>query len=85
MARPGTAEPGAERFVGQLSTGAILSTIGPRLPELGEFAKWLQARPVAYNQVETEIHELLDGWRSAFGDPPGTHAKEGKAKIDLTA
>lgn len=85
VARPGTAQPGAERFVGQLSTGAILSTIGPRLPKLGEFAKWLQARPVAYNQVETEIHELLDGWRSAFGDPPGTHAKEGKAKIDLTA
>lgn len=74
-----------ERFVGQLSTSAILSTIGPRLPELGHFADWLQKRPSGYNQVEVEMQELLDGWRTAFGDTPGTHAKERLAKIDLTA
>ena len=85
VAPPGSGQPAAERFVGQLSTSAILSTIGPRLPQLGKFSKWLQARPIGYNQVETEIQELLDGWRTAFGDPPGMHANELMAKIDLTA
>jgi hypothetical protein len=35
--------------------------------------------------VQTEIQELLDGWRKAFGDAPGRHANEEKAKTDLTA
>jgi hypothetical protein len=85
VAPPGSGQPAAERFVGQLSTSAILSTIGPRLPELGKFAKWLQARPIGYNQVEIEIQQLLDGWRTAFNDATGTQAKERMAKIDLTA
>jgi hypothetical protein len=86
VASPGPGQPAAERFVGQLSSSAILSTIGPKLPALGKFAQSLQARPIGYNQVDTEIHELLDGWRNAFGDPPGTHAaNEAAAKIDLTA
>ena len=55
------------------------------MPALGIFAQWLQARPIGYNQVDAEIHELLDGWRNAFGDPPGMHANEAAAKIDLTA
>ena len=84
LAPPGSRQPAAERFVGQVSTSAILSTIGPRLPQLGKFAKRLQVRPVGYNQVETEIQQLLDGWRTAFGDIAGVHANERSAKIDLT-
>jgi len=79
------APPAAERFVGQLSTSAILSTIGPKLPALGTFAQWPQARPIGYNQVNAEIHGLLAGWRKEFGDAPGTHVNEEMAKIDLTA
>lgn len=74
-----------ERFVGQLSTVAILSTIGPKVPALGVYAKWLQARPIGYNDVNAEIFALLDGWRTAFGDPLGGHAIEESAKVDLTA
>jgi hypothetical protein len=74
-----------ELFVGQLSTGAILSTIGPKLPALGKFAQWLQARQILYNELGCEIRELLDGWRAAFGDAPGTHVNEETAKVDLTA
>ena len=78
-------QPVEERFVGQLSTGAILSTIGPRLPALGKFALWLQARPVGYNEVRAEIRALLEGWRKAFGDTLNSHANETKAKVELTA
>jgi len=78
-------QPAQERFVGQLSTPAILSTIGPKLPALGIFEQWLQARPLGYNEVHAEIHALLDGWRAGFGDAPGTHVYEALAKVDLTA
>jgi hypothetical protein len=81
----GPAQPAVERFVGQLSTSAILSTIGPKVAALGKFAEWLQARPMGYNQVGIEIQQLLAGWREAFGDPLGTHVNEAAAKIDLTA
>ncbi|MDM0084569.1 DUF4062 domain-containing protein [Variovorax sp. J31P179] len=74
-----------ERFVGQLSTRAILTTIGPRLPALGIFAQWLQARPIGYNEVHAEIRDLLDGWRNAFADAQGMHVNERAAKVDLTA
>lgn len=74
-----------ERFVGQLSTGAILSTIGSKVAAQGVYAQWLQARPIGYNDVNAEIFALLDGWRTAFGDPPGDHAMEESAKVDLTA
>jgi hypothetical protein len=82
---PGPAQPAPERFVGQLSTSAILSTIGPKVEALGKFAKFLQRRPLAYNQVTIEIQQLLAGWRDSFGDQQGMHAKESAAKIDLTA
>jgi hypothetical protein len=74
-----------ERFIGQLSTGAILSMIGPKLAALGAFAQQLQARPAGYNEVRAEIQELLVAWRTAFGDQLGVHANERAAKIDLTA
>lgn len=77
--------PTAESFIGQLSTRAILSTIGPRVPALGKFAEWLEKRPLDYNDVHAEIHALLGGWRDAFGDAPGTHVHEESSKVDLTA
>jgi hypothetical protein len=74
-----------ERFIGQLSTSAILSTIGPKVPLLGSFAQQLQARPAGYNEVSTEIQQLLTAWRTAFGDTLGKHDSERAAKVDLTA
>lgn len=74
-----------EHFIGQLSTNAIVSTIGSKLPALRKFEKWLQERPVDYSEVDNEIDEIIIGWRNSFGDEPGTHDNERKAKVDLTA
>lgn len=74
-----------ERFIGQISTGAILSIIEPKAAALGAFAQWLKTRPIGYNDVRNEIHEILDGWRIAFGDVPGMSINEEAAKVDLTA
>jgi hypothetical protein len=74
-----------ERFVGQLSTNAIVSAIGPKLPALRTFERWLQKRPLEYSDVDAEIGGILDGWRKAFADVLGVHANERTAKIDLTA
>ena len=82
---PAPARPVEERFVGQLSTRAILSTIGPTTPALTKFAKWLHDRPKLYSDVQAEIQALLAGWGEAFDDPQGTHEKEKKAKFNLTA
>src|SRR6185436_2709780 len=71
--------------IGQLSTSAILATIGPKVPALGLFAQRLQARPTEFNQMPAEIHELMGGWLTSFGDALGVHANERMAKIDLTA
>lgn len=76
---------GTERFIGQLSTSAILATVGPKAPQLGAFEQWLQKRPTGYSQLPAEIQALLGGWRKAFGDLPGRHQKEEGAKIDVTA
>src|ERR1700752_4796358 len=81
----GSIQQAAERFVGQLSTRAILSTIGPKLSALGTFDAWLRARRTEYNEIGAEIHEILDGWRNAFSDTPGTHANEEQAKVVLNA
>jgi hypothetical protein len=82
---PAPPPPVEERFVGQLSTNAILSTIGPKVPALDKFAKWLQARPIGFNQMNVEVHELLAGWHEAFDEQPHSHTNEENAKIDLTA
>lgn len=74
-----------ERFIGQLSTSAIVSTIGPMLPALRTFGQWLQTRPVDYSEASAEIAAILDGWRTAFGDVLGVHANERMTKVDLTA
>lgn len=85
MTQPIAVQPVKESFVGQLSTSAILATIGPKSPALGKFAKWLQARPVGYNKMNDEIQALLEGWRNSFKDAPGTHTNEERAKVDLSA
>ncbi len=74
-----------ERFIGQLSTSAIVSTIGPKLPAIRKFEKWLLKRPIEYSEIDAEIGGLLDGWRAAFGDDLGVHENERMAKVDLTA
>jgi hypothetical protein len=72
-----------ERFVGQLSTAAILSVIGAKSAELRNFEDKLRVRPVAYNDITTEISELLDLWTQAFDDGDGNSIKERNIKIDL--
>ncbi|HMF96367.1 MAG TPA: hypothetical protein VKE96_18830 [Vicinamibacterales bacterium] len=82
----GTRPPGLpiEQFVGQLSTSAIASTIGPKVPAIATFANWLESRTDLFGDVQTEVRALLDGWRLAFGDNQGSHANEAVAKVDLT-
>ena len=82
---PGPAGPPEERFVGQLSTGAILATIGPKVRALDTFAQSLQKRSLEYNDRRTEIQALLDEWCQAFSDTLGAHTNERAAKVDLTA
>jgi hypothetical protein len=94
--RPATDSPGAaqaaatpalppeERFIGQLSVGAILATIGPTVPALGDFERSLLPRATAFRELLSEINALLDIWRNAFRDPPGSHNNEALAKVDLT-
>ncbi len=81
----GPTEPSTEeRFVGQLSTGAVLSIIGPKVDALGKFQRWLQERPTGFNEVQAEIQHLLQGWHAAFGDQPPQHSMEKAAKVNLT-
>lgn len=70
-----------ERFVGQLSTSDILATLGPRSAAFGKFYQFLQARPAKYNDIATEVDEVLRDWREAFNDP---QSNEGNVKINLT-
>lgn len=73
-----------ERFVGQLSTTAILSVIGAKSMELRDFEEKLRARPVAYNDIAVEISELLGLWTKSFKDGVGNSTKEKNIKIELT-
>ena len=73
-----------ERFVGQLSTAAILSVIGAKSAELRAFEDSLRVRSVAYNDITAEISELLGLWAQAFNDGAGNSTNERKIKIDLT-
>ena len=73
-----------ERFIGQLSTSAIISIIGPKLPALQNFENWLHTRSLEYSEVSNEIMEILQGWRIAFKDDLGVHTNEAMSKVDLT-
>jgi hypothetical protein len=85
VAAPATTLLVKERFIGQISTGAILVTIEPKSAALSKFARWLQKRPMGYNDVNAEIRAVLNGWRSAFKEMPGSHVNEEAVKINLTA
>jgi hypothetical protein len=76
--------PSEERFVGQLSTAAILSVIGAKSAGLRAFEDNLRARPVAYNDITTEIRDLLILWAQSFNDGIGDSTNEGISKISLT-
>jgi hypothetical protein len=82
VSRGSTALP-EERFVGQLSTAAILSVIGAKTDELRAFEDSLRTRPVAYNDIAVEVNELLELWRKAFNDSQGNSTKEMQFKTDL--
>jgi Domain of unknown function (DUF4062) len=73
-----------ERFIGQIATGAILSIIGPKRTELGQFQSWLQGRSMAFDDLKTEIEESLVQWEKLFADAPFNPINEGKAKTELT-
>ena len=68
-----------ERFVGLLSTGAILATIGPRVPAISNFRSWLQLRQAIFDEVSQEAHATIEGFHNAFGDSLGNHLNEAKA------
>ena len=74
-----------EHFIGQLSTQSVLSTIGPKVPALRKFGRWLQRRPIEYSEFDAEIDALLDGWRAAFDGSPGAYDNERTAKVYLSA
>jgi uncharacterized protein DUF4062 len=73
-----------ETFVGQLSTSSILLTIGPKLAALTKFRELLRDRAVDFSEARLEIVALLDSWKTAFEEDPGSHAKEQAVKVDLT-
>jgi hypothetical protein len=69
-----------EHFVGQLSTRAIISIIGPKLPALGQFQTWLQTQPRQHGDLQTEIEGLVAEWGKTLPFP-----QESSVKVDLTA
>jgi hypothetical protein len=73
-----------ERFVGQISTASVLSTIQPKHIALSAFQSSLQARPTGFDDLHVEIEALLQAWEKAFGDAPYPPTNEDAAKIDLT-
>jgi hypothetical protein len=79
--KPSVAE---ERFVGQISTASVLSTIQPKYTPLSAFQSSLQARPTGFDDLHVEIEALLQAWEQAFGDAQNSPMKEGVAKVDLT-
>jgi hypothetical protein len=83
---PSPANPDAsETFVGQLATITILSTIRSKTPAIETFEAWLRDRSPAFNELDREIAELLQGWRDAFKDMLGQHVHEGAARSTLSA
>jgi hypothetical protein len=73
----GATQAFGERFIGQLSTDAVLSVIGPKWKELQAFEQSVRARPLDYSDVGAEISALIAAWTSAF-------PHEQIAKVDLT-
>jgi hypothetical protein len=68
----------AEEFIGQISTAAIQSIIGLKLPVLNNFQATLRARPTIFDDVSQEINQVMTEWQNTFA------SSEGSAKVDLT-
>jgi Domain of unknown function (DUF4062) len=81
IANPSVAK---ERFVGQISTASVLSTIQPKHAVLSAFENSLHARPAGFDDLHVEIEALLQAWERAFSDAPYSSTNEAEAKIDLT-
>ncbi len=73
-----------ERFVGQISTAAVLSTIEPKYNALCTFQSSLQRRSTTFEDLESEVEVLLKEWKQAFGDIPNQSSNEEAVKVDLT-
>jgi hypothetical protein len=69
----------AEEFIGQISTAAIQSIIGPKLPVLDNFRAALRARPIILDDVNQEINQVMAEWQGTFAA-----LSEGSVKVDLT-
>ncbi len=74
-------------FVGQLSTTAVVKTIGPMAPAFGRFQDWLRRQaPEQHDDVRAMSHRYLtEGWARAFGTRIDPHAAERKVKVDVSA
>jgi hypothetical protein len=77
---PGQPPKTDERFIGQLSTGAILSVVGAMSPYVKTFEDTLKLRPLTYNETSVEIDALIQVWNNLFGQ-----TSELNIKVDLTA
>jgi hypothetical protein len=78
-----------EEFVGQISTGSILTTLRARIAALEGFEAILRQRPPSYSVLETEISDLIQEWRKSFGEAPMPNpgpapAGEASVKVDLS-
>ena len=71
--------PPAEEFIGQISTAAIQSIIGPKVSVLDNFRAALRARPIILDDVNQEINKVMAEWQGTFAA-----LSEGSAKVDLT-
>jgi hypothetical protein len=69
-----------EHFVGQLSTGSILSVVGAMSPHLQTFEDTLKLRPLVYSETKAEINELIQVWNNIFAQ-----TSEFSIKVDSTA
>jgi hypothetical protein len=77
---PGDPAEADERFIGQLSTGAVLSVVGTMSPQLQAFKAMLQTRPLTFNEIHIEIRDLINLWDTGFGANG-----EVSVKVDLTS
>jgi hypothetical protein len=98
MSPPGGMAMGTdhEEFIGMISTNSILATLRQRIPAVEPFEAHLRERPAGFSALEVEISELVQEWRSTFGEGrpaaspppvggPPPPAKEALVKVDLSA
>jgi hypothetical protein len=73
-------------FVGQVSTTAVLSTIGAMTPALASFQDWVRQQPDFLHEdvVETSRRYLTYGWAPAFNTQPDPHEAERNVKVDVS-